>query len=74
MRALPRFTPSVTRRVHPLHALRQRGQALVEYSIAAAVLAGALFVVEFQGRTAAAYLADAVRAFFRNLTYFISLP
>ena len=63
---------------HRLPALarraRQRGQALIEYSIAAAVLITALFVVEFQGRTAAAYLADAVRAFFRNLTYFISLP
>ena len=51
-----------------------RGQALVEYIVIASVLAAAMFTVEFGGRTAAQYLADMIRAFFRNLSYFISLP
>lgn len=63
---------------HPLPPrvprLRQRGQAMLEYAVAASALAMALFVAEFQGRTAAQHLADAVRAFFRNLSYFITLP
>ncbi len=51
-----------------------RGQATIEYAIAGSVLAMALFVVEFDGKTAAQYLAEAVRAFYKNLSYFISLP
>ena len=53
---------------------RQRGQAMVEYMAAASVLWLALFVAEYDGRTAAQYLADAVRAFFRNLTHYLTLP
>jgi Flp pilus assembly protein TadG len=54
----------------------QRGQGMVEYAVIATVLVGALFVPVdlFGGKTGAQFLADAVRAFFRNLTYFISLP
>lgn len=51
-----------------------RGQALVEYVVAASVLATALFTFEFGGKTGAQYLADMIRAFFRSLSYFISLP
>lgn len=53
---------------------RQRGQGMVEYAIVAGVLAGALFVADFNGRTGAQALADAVRSFFASLTYFLSLP
>ena len=53
---------------------RLRGQARVEYIVIASVLAAAMFTFEFGGKTAAQYLADMIRAFFRNLTYFISLP
>lgn len=52
----------------------QRGQAMVEYAIVAAVLVGALFVAEFNGRTGAQHLTDMIRGFFRNLTHFLSLP
>ncbi len=53
----------------------QRGQALVEYAMVAAALAAALFYLDFGGgKTGAQYLTDMIRAFFRNLTYFISLP
>lgn len=53
----------------------QRGQALIEYAIVATALAAALFYFEFDGgKTGAQYLTDMIRAFFRNLTYFISLP
>jgi len=52
----------------------QRGQAMVEYAVIAAVLAGALFVADFDGKSGAQYLADMIKAFFRSLTYFISLP
>lgn len=52
----------------------QRGQAAIEYLVAAAGLVLALFVVEVNGRTGAQYLAEAVRAFFQNLTYYLSLP
>lgn len=51
-----------------------RGQALVEYVVVASVLATALFTFEFGGKTGAQYLADMIRAFFRSLSYFISLP
>lgn len=52
----------------------QRGQAAIEYLVVATGLVLALFVVEFGGRTAAQYLAEAVRVFFQNLTYYLSLP
>ncbi len=52
----------------------QRGQAMVEYAVIAAILAGALFVADFGGKTGTQYLADMVKSFFRSLTYFISLP
>jgi hypothetical protein len=57
-------------------AIRQlvQGQAAVEYAVVAAGLAAALFVVEFEGKTAAQYFAAAVRAFFENLSFFLSLP
>lgn len=54
--------------------LRQRGQAAIEYLVVAAGLVMALFVIEFGGRTGAQYLAEAIRLFFQNLTYFLSLP
>jgi len=52
----------------------QRGQAAIEYLVVAAGLVLALFVVEVNGRTGAQYLAEAVRVFFQNLTYYLSLP
>jgi len=53
----------------------QRGQAMLEYAIVGAVLASALFLFDFGGgKTGAQYLTEMIRAFFRNLTYFISLP
>lgn len=55
-------------------SFRNRGQAAVEYLVVAAVLVGALFVAEFNGRTGAQHLADMIRLFFRNLTFFLSLP
>lgn len=59
---------------HHRNASRQRGQATLEYAIAASAMVMGLFVVEFSGKTAAQYLAEAVRVFFKNLSYFISLP
>lgn len=53
---------------------RQRGQATLEYAIAGSVLVMALFVAEFDGKTAAQYLAEAIRLAFKNLSYFLSLP
>jgi hypothetical protein len=53
---------------------RQPGQASIEYLVVTAGLVGALFVADFGGRTGAQHLADMIRLFFRNLTYFISLP
>ena len=55
-------------------ARRQHGQAMVEYAVVAAAMVVALFVVDFDGRTGAQFLADSIRAFFRGLTHFISLP
>ncbi|HJV70294.1 hypothetical protein [Ideonella sp.] len=54
----------------------QRGQGMVEYAVIAIVLVGALFVPlgQFGGRTGAQFLADMIKLFFRNLTYFLSLP
>jgi hypothetical protein len=54
--------------------LTQRGQSTIEYALVAAGLAAALFVVEYDGRTAAQYLANAVRAVYASLTYYLSLP
>ncbi|MGM9516117.1 hypothetical protein ACS5PK_17845 [Roseateles sp. DB2] len=53
---------------------RQRGQATLEYAIAGSALVMALFVIEFDGKTAAQFLAEAVRVFYKNLSYFLSLP
>lgn len=47
---------------------------MVEYLVVVAALAAALFVVDFGGRTGAQHLADMARLFYRNLTYFLSLP
>ncbi|HEX5684667.1 MAG TPA: hypothetical protein VFY73_11610 [Ideonella sp.] len=52
----------------------QRGQAMLEYALIGGVLASALFLMDFGGRTGAQYLTDMIRAFFRNLTYYLSLP
>jgi len=54
----------------------QQGQAMIEYVLVAAILVLALFTTDslFDGKTGAQYLADMVRAFFRSLTYFLSLP
>ncbi|MCO5978571.1 hypothetical protein [Ideonella oryzae] len=54
----------------------QRGQAMIEYVLVAALLVLALFTTDavFDGKTGAQYLADMIRAFFRSLTYFLSLP
>lgn len=51
-----------------------RGQSLLEYAIVAALLAGALFVVEYDGRTGAQYLAEMIRLTFRSFSYYLSLP
>lgn len=47
---------------------------MVEYLVVTSALVAALFVVDFGGRTGAQHLADLVRLFYRNLTYFLSLP
>lgn len=47
---------------------------MVEYLVVVSALAAALFIVEVDGRTGAQHLADMVRLFYRNLTYFLSLP
>jgi hypothetical protein len=53
----------------------QRGQSMVEYAVVTGALVAALFVVEVAGgKTAGQLLADAVREFFRALTFFLSLP
>ena len=54
--------------------LRNHGQATVELLVAGAALWVALFVIEIDGRTSAQWLAEALRLFFRNLTFFVSLP
>lgn len=53
---------------------RQRGQATVEYLVVSAVIVAAMFFVDVGGKSLAVTLADGVRDFFRNLTFFISLP
>lgn len=52
----------------------QRGQSLVEYTLIGGVLVLALFVVDVDGRTMAQVLVDSIRLFFRNMTFFVSLP
>lgn len=61
------FAHSVLRR-------HQRGQSMVEYAIVGGVLVAALFVADFNGQTIAEFLASEIRIFFRNFTYFVSLP
>lgn len=53
---------------------RASGQAMVEYLVVGTLLAAAMFYAEFDGKTAAQYLVDMIKAFFQNLTYYISLP
>jgi hypothetical protein len=53
---------------------RCHGQATIEYIVAASVLVSALFYFDVGGRTLAQQIADAVRAFFRMLTFYLSLP
>jgi hypothetical protein len=53
---------------------RQRGQSTIEYAVVGAGLIAALFFVEFNGQTAAQYLATAVRVFYQNLSFYLSLP
>ena len=54
---------------------RQTGQSSVEYTVIASVLIWALFVADVSGgESAAQMLVNAIKAFFRGLTYFISLP
>jgi hypothetical protein len=53
----------------------QKGQALVEYAIVGGALAVAMFWLEYGGgKTGAQYLTDMIREFFRNMTYYLSLP
>lgn len=52
----------------------QRGQSLVEYALIGGMLALALFVPEFSGKTGAQHLSEMIQAFFKNLTLFFSLP
>ncbi|MEK8031088.1 hypothetical protein AACH06_09705 [Ideonella sp. DXS29W] len=49
---------------------------MVEYAAIALVLVAALFTPAdiFHGQTGAAFMADMIKAFFRNLTHYISLP
>jgi hypothetical protein len=53
---------------------RQRGQAMIEYVVIGSVLVSALFIVDIDGKTGAQYLADMFKAFFRNFSYYLSLP
>jgi Flp pilus assembly protein TadG len=55
---------------------QSHGQAMVEYVIVALVLIGALFTPAsmFNGETGAQFLADMIKAFFKDLTFFLSLP
>ena len=49
---------------------------MVEYTVVTLALVAALFTPNalFNGQTGAAYLAEQVKAFYRNLSHFISLP
>lgn len=50
---------------------RQSGQSSTEYAIGCAVLTGLLFAA---GSPAGQLLAQAVRDFYRTLTFYLSLP
>jgi hypothetical protein len=52
----------------------RHGQAMTEFLVIAAAMVIVFFVVELNGRTLSQYCADVIRLFYRNLTYFISLP
>lgn len=58
------------------HAARrhQRGQSMLEYALIGSVLVSALFVADYNGQTIAEFLAAEIRLFFRNMTFFVSLP
>jgi hypothetical protein len=55
----------------PTRSLRQSGQSSVEYAAVCAVLAGLLFAV---GSPAGQLLTQAMRDFYRTLTFYLSLP
>jgi len=55
---------------HKARRLRKRGSAMLEYSIIVLALTVALFVATPAGQL----LADAIRKFYANLTFYISLP
>lgn len=61
-------------KVRRISRRRASGQAMVEYIVVGSVLAAAMFYADFGGKTAAQYLVDMIKAFFQNLTYYISLP
>jgi hypothetical protein len=67
MSTMPRRTCVASRR-------RQIGQSTIEYAVVGAGLAAGLFFIEFNGQTAAQYLATAVRVFYQNLSFYLSLP
>jgi hypothetical protein len=52
----------------------QRGQSMLEYIVIGAVLMGAMFFIDVDGQTVAQRLADVIRLFYANLTFFLSLP
>ena len=53
------------------HAARQRGNATVEYTVIASLLAVALFAAT---TPAGRMLTQAIQAFYSDLTLFLSLP
>jgi hypothetical protein len=54
---------------------KQRGQSMLEYAVVCAAMVTALFFVDTsKGMPVAFYLIDMIKAFFRSLTHFISLP
>jgi Flp pilus assembly pilin Flp len=61
----------------PAPRRHQRGQAIVEYTIIGFLLSIALFTPVpgiTPSQTAGQLLAGAIRAFYDNVTYFLSLP
>jgi Flp pilus assembly pilin Flp len=57
--------------INRARALRQSGQSMIEYAIICGVLAVCLFAAQ---TPAGAQLAQAIRNFYADLTFFISLP
>jgi len=53
-----------------VRSLRQSGQSMTEFTIVCFMLAFFLFIVTPAGRL----LTDAIRAFYADLTLFLSLP